>query len=194
VLIGNSIGGAAALRLAAAAPQRVAALVLENAGGLMPVDRLARGFTAAMARFFAAGARGAGWFPLAYGAYYRTVLRTRAAAEMRRRIVAAGSEMAPILRDAWRGFGAADADQRELAPRIACPVLVAWAARDRVIQLARCLPAIRRFPNARVRTFRAGHCAHLETPDEFEACLGEFLGELELHRTADLHGEQRAAI
>src|SRR6516164_3358916 len=36
VLLGNSIGGAAAIRYAAAHPERVSALVLENPGGLDP--------------------------------------------------------------------------------------------------------------------------------------------------------------
>lgn len=178
VLLGNSIGGAAALRCAAAAPDRVRALIIENAGGLEPVGRLARVATGGMARFFAAGARGAWWFPRAYAAYYRSVLPCPAAAEQRARIVAAGPEMAPLLRDAWRSFGRADADLRALIPRITCPVLFAWAKRDRIIQLRRSAAAIRSFPNGRLRTFAAGHAAHLETPDEFTQCIEEFLAEL----------------
>src|SRR6185503_11673371 len=60
VVIGNSIGGAAAIAYAARHAERVRGLVLENPGGLAPVDdRLAQAVLAAMARFFAAGARGA---------------------------------------------------------------------------------------------------------------------------------------
>ena len=54
VLLGNSIGGAAAIRYAAAHPERVAALVLENPGGLDPADdALGRTALAAMVAFFA---------------------------------------------------------------------------------------------------------------------------------------------
>ena len=65
-----------------------------------------------------------------------------------------------------------------LAPQVGCPVLVAWSTRDRFLQLRRNRPAIRSFPDARLETFAAGHAAHLETPDEFEAALEAFLDRL----------------
>jgi pimeloyl-ACP methyl ester carboxylesterase len=114
--VGNSIGGAAAIRFAAAHPERVTALVLENPGGLDRTDDLvARIAIRAMIAFFAAGARGAPWFPAAFAAYYRMVLQRAAAAEERRRIVASAREIAPLLRDAWTGFGEPEADLRNLA-------------------------------------------------------------------------------
>jgi 4,5:9,10-diseco-3-hydroxy-5,9,17-trioxoandrosta-1(10),2-diene-4-oate hydrolase len=111
VLIGNSIGGATAIQFAAARPGRVAALVLENPGGLAPTDDVvARVALAAMVRFFAAGARGAWWFPRALAAYYRlAVLTGEAAADHRRRIVASAGEIAPLLHAAWGGGGGAPA-------------------------------------------------------------------------------------
>jgi pimeloyl-ACP methyl ester carboxylesterase len=178
VLVGNSIGGAAAIAYAARHPERVRGLVVENPGGLDPQDRLAAVVIAAMVRFFAAGARGASWFPAAYGAYYRLVLPARAAAEQRRRVVAAGSELAPLLRDAWRGFGEPGADRRADLRRVACPTLVAWAERDRFVQLRRARPALRALPHATLRRFPAGHAAHLETPDAFAEALERFLGAL----------------
>jgi len=178
VIIGNSIGGAAAIRYAAANPSRVRALVLENPGGLVPSDRTVRLATRAMARFFAAGARRAWWFPRLFGSYYKMVLPKAEAADARARIVAAGYEIAPILAQAWRSFGEPEADLRALAPRIECPVLFAWAKRDRIVRLKPCLPAIKTFPNARLETFEAGHAAHLEAPDAFETSLEEFLKSL----------------
>jgi pimeloyl-ACP methyl ester carboxylesterase len=180
VIVGNSIGGAAALRYAHRHPARVRSLVLENPGGLASSsDRLAQIVLAAMARFFAAGTRGARWFPFAFRVYYRTcVLQRRAARIDRRRIVASAYQIAPILLQAWRGFALPEADARMLAPGIACPVLFAWAKRDQFVQLSRSLPAIRSFPNARLETFRAGHAPHLETPDAFESAVERFLAEL----------------
>jgi pimeloyl-ACP methyl ester carboxylesterase len=176
VLVGNSIGGAAAVRYARARPDRVRALVLENPGGLAPTsDVAARVALAGMARFFAAGARGARWFPVAFAAYYRTVLQRPGAAAQRARIVASAREIAPVLAEAWRSFATPEADLRALAPDVRCPVLFAWAACDRVVALRRSLPAIRRFPHGRIETFAAGHAAHLETPDEFEAAVERFL-------------------
>ena len=179
VLLGNSIGGAAALAYTAENPGRVRGLVLENPGGLAPVDDpLARAALAGMVRFFAAGVRGAGWFRTAFALYYRLVLQRHAARPARARIVAQAYALAPLLEQAWRGFGAPEADLRALAPRVACPVLFAWADRDVFVALRRSLPAIRRFPNAEVVRFPAGHAAHLETPEAFEAVLDRFLAAL----------------
>src|SRR5262249_61466259 len=76
VILGNSIGGAAAIRYAALRPERVTALVLENPGGLDRTDDpLARTVIRAMVAFFDAGARGASWVPAALAAYYRLVLQ-----------------------------------------------------------------------------------------------------------------------
>lgn len=180
VLIGNSIGGAAAIRFAHAHSAAVRALVLENPGGLAPTgDPLARAALAGMGRFFAAGTRRARWFPAAFALYYRLVLRGRDAAAQRERIVASGFEIAPVLHQAWQSFAAAAADLRALAPEIRCPVLFAWATGDQFVQLRRSLPAIKSFPNARLERFRAGHAAHLEAPDAFEPVLERFLAEVD---------------
>jgi 4,5:9,10-diseco-3-hydroxy-5,9,17-trioxoandrosta-1(10),2-diene-4-oate hydrolase len=178
VLVGNSIGGAVAIRHAAAQPAAVRGLVLEDPGGLDPPDRLSRIATTAMAGFFAAGTRAAWWYPGAFAAYYRVVLQRRAAAEQRRRIVASAREIAPVLCEAWQSFGRPEEDLRAIAPRITCPVLVAWAARDQIIQLRRSMPAIRRFPDARLVTFPAGHAPHLETPAPFADAVDRFLASL----------------
>src|SRR5262249_24407187 len=109
VILGNSIGGAAAIRYAALRPDRVTALVLENPGGPDGTDDpLARTVIRAMVAFCDAGARGASWFPAAFAGYYRLVLQRAPAGEQRRRIVASAREIAPLLRDAWTGFGRRD--------------------------------------------------------------------------------------
>jgi len=178
VIVGNSIGGAAAIRYAAEQPDRVRGIILENPGGLDPSDRLSRFAIGMMVRFFSAGARKAWWFPAAYRAYYRMVLPMRAAAEQRSRITAAGIEMAPILVQAWKSFGEPAASLRPLAAQVRCPVLFAWAKRDKIIQLSRCLPAIREFAHGRLETFDAGHAAHLEAPESFESSVDKFLDSL----------------
>jgi 4,5:9,10-diseco-3-hydroxy-5,9,17-trioxoandrosta-1(10),2-diene-4-oate hydrolase len=187
VVVGNSIGGAAAIRWAASHPDRARGLVLENPGGLDATDdRLARTVFAAMDRFFAAGCRRAWWFRDAFAAYYRTcVLGGRAAREQRGRIVAAAYEVAPVLREAWRSFAAPEADIRALVPRVTCPVLLVWATGDRFVQLRRNLPAIRRFPHARLEEVRALHAAHLEQPEIFETLVERFLADVEEAAAAD---------
>ena len=178
VLLGNSIGGAAAIRFAASAPAQVRGLALANPGGLDRFDALTGPMTRMMAWFFEAGARGARWYPRAFALYYRLVLPGAPAAAQRGRIVAAARESAPVLAQAWRSFGGAEADVRGVAAQITCPVWFAWATRDRINQLSRCRAAIQRVPNARLDTFPAGHAAFLETPDAFASAFDRFLREL----------------
>jgi pimeloyl-ACP methyl ester carboxylesterase len=185
VLLGNSIGGAAALRVGASTPERVRALVICNPGGLVPVTALVKRATGFFAGIHARGAKGAWWYPTWYALYYRTVLQTRAARARRAEVVAQGRRMAPILAQAWRSFGQPDADQRALAPITKQPVLFAWAVRDRVVSLRAAEPAIATFPDARIERFDAGHSPFLETPEEFARALDGFLGSLSLLRAGE---------
>jgi 4,5:9,10-diseco-3-hydroxy-5,9,17-trioxoandrosta-1(10),2-diene-4-oate hydrolase len=178
VVLGNSIGGGAALRLAAERPELVRALVLANSAGLDRVGLSARLVTRSMAAFFAAGVRGARWFPRAFGAYYRIVLRGVPARAQRARIVAAARASAPRLAEAWRSFGRPEADLRAIGAGLRCPVLVAWAEQDLVIQLARNRPAIERIPGHALELFPAAHAAFLECPKAFARSLERFLDGL----------------
>lgn len=178
VLLGNSIGGAAALQYAATHPGRVRGLVLANSGGLAPVDLMSRLFCAAMSRFFAAGVRRPGWYQRAFGAYYRGILREPGAIEQRDRIVAAGYETAAVLAQAWSSFGQPNADLRRLIPQVTCPVLCTWARDDRIVSFARSRAAIARFPNCRAEMFSGGHSAFLEDAPAFDLAFASFLGSL----------------
>jgi 4,5:9,10-diseco-3-hydroxy-5,9,17-trioxoandrosta-1(10),2-diene-4-oate hydrolase len=194
VLIGNSIGGAVAIRFAASHPERVRGLILENPGGLDrlgPTHWLARRFLEAMVRFHRAGGRRAWWYPAVFAAYYRTVLQRGAAAVRRRRIVASAWDIAPVLEEAWRSFAAPEADLRPLVSRVVCPVLFAWATRDHTVTLARSRAAIGSFSDARLEKFGAGHAAHLETPQAFAEAAERFLAGIE---GAAGHSERVAAV
>ena len=180
VLIGNSIGGAAAVRLAAARPDRVRALVLCNPGGFTRPSFVKRAYTRALAWIFARGAGRARWFPRFWRAFCARVLATPAAAEQRDRIIAAGPEMAPLLRDAWRNFAAPDDALHPLLPSLACPVLVTWSLGDPVNPLFVNRGAIRLFRDGRLHTFAGGHAPFLEVPDAFDAVFATFIQELRL--------------
>lgn len=173
ILIGNSVGGGAAILAAArrqAMGRPVRGLVLCDSAGLAPAGPMVTRACRVFERFFAAGERGAGWFGAAYALYYRLlVLPSPAAAKRRRVIVADGRRMAPLLRRAWAFFGTPEADLREMAAALEAPILVAWAADDRVIPLSVCLPAIKALKRATLTRYRAGHAAFLERPDAFAA-------------------------
>lgn len=178
ILVGCSIGGAAALRVAAARPDLVRGLVLCNSGGLAPLDAVSRFAIGRMVAFFEAGARGAGWFPRAFDWYYRLVLPEEGARAQRDRIVAAARETAPVLAQAWRSFAAADADLRETARAVRCPTLLAWAKGDRILPWARSARGAEGIAHRRVELFRGGHAAFLEDAARFCAVFREFAASL----------------
>lgn len=178
IVLGCSIGGAAAIRLAASHPVR--ALVLCNSGGLLEVTQEIVRACQTMSRFFAAGVRRAWWFKTAFWAYYRLlVLPSAAARAQRKRIIAAAYEVAPVLRDAWLSFAQNEADTRTMAAAIDVPIWVAWAKGDKVIALSRCLPAIKAMKRARLTKFGGGHAAFLERPRQFAKEFKRFAKALE---------------
>ena len=176
LILGNSIGGGAAIHYAAARPVR--GLVLCDSAGLVRVTPLVRLICGAFAAFFAAGERHAAWFAPAFRAYYRMVLTQPAAADQRRRITDDALRLAGVLRQAWTSFGQPEADLIETACALGAPIWVAWAKQDKVIPLAFCRPAIRRLRNATLTTFKAGHSAFLEQPDGFADGFLAFVARL----------------
>ena len=179
LLLGNSIGGAAALIFAAAAPARVRGLVLCNPGGLQPVSLLARLLCRDKASFFARAERAAPDFPRRFRRYYERVVLTGAASAWRREeIIAAGPASAGVLRQAWESFADPTADIRDLVPRVNAPVLYAWARGDALVAWSRCRKAARRAPTHEVVLFDAGHSAFLEQPDQFDEAFVSFARRL----------------
>lgn len=175
VLLGNSIGGAASIRFAGLHPEHVRAMVLCDSGGLGAPDRVGRIFIGAFVQFFAAGSRGAFWFPWAFDRYYRKVLVEETAREERERIARSAYEIAPTLEQAWRSFAKPEENLSSMLPQIRCPVFLAWAKDDFVIPLKRSAPSFERFPNHCLEVFEGGHAAFLEDPDRFEKALRRFL-------------------
>jgi 4,5:9,10-diseco-3-hydroxy-5,9,17-trioxoandrosta-1(10),2-diene-4-oate hydrolase len=176
IVIGCSIGGAAALHYAAR--RRVRALVLCNPGGLRAVTPVAGWACRRLAGFFAAGERRARWFPPLFRAYYRAVLSSPDAAPQRQRITAAGFETAGVLRQAWESFGRPEADLRGLATTIDVPVWFAWATGDRLVRLDDARPCIAQMKRAEITEFAGGHAAFLEQPRRFAEEFIGFAGRL----------------
>lgn len=176
IIIGNSIGGAASVIYASRHPVR--GLVLCNSGGLYEVGPNLRRVCRLFEAFFAAGARGAWWYGPAFALYYRMVLRKRAAAAQRKKIIARGRQIAPLLRDAWASFGQPESYLGPLVERMEAPVWVAWAKRD-LAPLDWCRPTIAKFRRSRFSTFDAGHTAFLEQPEAFAEQFLSFVDELE---------------
>ncbi|ALB41791.1 hypothetical protein AA650_16185 [Anabaena sp. WA102] len=182
VFIGNSIGGSVALQYTFLYPERVQGLILANPGGLDPMDRVKSIFTSFMANLFSQGLKKSWWYKKGLNDYYRyLVLPSDQAREQREKIIASGEEIALILTQAWQSFGNTASDLRYIAPSIKCPVLFTWASQDKIVQLGRCLPTIKQFPNMTLKLFSCGHSPHLETPKEFAIAVITFLEVFESH-------------
>jgi 4,5:9,10-diseco-3-hydroxy-5,9,17-trioxoandrosta-1(10),2-diene-4-oate hydrolase len=174
-IIGCSIGGATAIRYASAHPDRVAAIVLCNSGGLQRIGLLARLVCNRYAAFFARGEPGDKDYPRRFRRYYETVLSLAAAAWRRDEIVADAFKTAPLLRQAWQNFARPEADLRHLLPTLRCPVLFAWATGDKAVAWGRSKAAALTVPDCTVHLFPGGHAAFLEAPDAFDSALLKFV-------------------
>jgi pimeloyl-ACP methyl ester carboxylesterase len=190
IVIGNSIGGAAAIVFASKNPVR--ALVLCDTGGIFEVTPSVARVLKLFVRFFNAGMRRAWWYRSAFAFYYRVVLPSPAASAQRKRIVAAAFEIAEVLRDAWQGFARPEADVRALAVALDTPIWFAWAKNDRVIPLRYAMPVIAQMKRAKLTRFRAGHAAFLERPKHFVREFLKFTQAIERERTASRRQETAA--
>jgi pimeloyl-ACP methyl ester carboxylesterase len=126
VVVGNSVGGYAASRLALERPDRIAGLVLVNTGGFTPHTVFTRAFCAVMGRPTVIRAIA----PLSVRAYMHA--RTPAERAMVDRVVAkarttSGSHTAAAL---WRSFTDPGHDLRRRAADIVAPVLITWGTKD----------------------------------------------------------------
>ena len=176
ILIGNSIGGAAAILVASRRP--VAAVVLCDSGGLVEVDATVRRFCGLFAAFFHAGERRRAWFRPVFGLYYRLVLPSPSARAQRESIVRGAYATARIAREAWESFGRPEADIRAVAALLKAPVWAAWARDDKVIPLARRRASLEAIPDVTISLFDGGHSAFLEQPEAFAEGFRAFAARL----------------
>jgi pimeloyl-ACP methyl ester carboxylesterase len=86
--------------------------------------------------------------------------------------------MAPILVQAWRSFGQADADLSGKVANLSLPVLFAWAKSDQIVAWSRSKRAVETIPHSKVEFFKGSHAAFLEDPFAFQDALLAFLGAL----------------
>jgi pimeloyl-ACP methyl ester carboxylesterase len=186
-VIGNSMGGFISAELAIAAPQRVERLVLVSAAGIstygdanglrsLPVlRRLERTITAYAA-----------WT----ASKSDTVARRARLRNATLGLVVAhpGRLPAPLAAEQVRGAGkpgfvdALEAnlnyDFRERLGEIACPTLIVWGEKDRIITVRDASLYERLIPDSRKVIFKdTGHLAMLERPAAFNSLLEDFLAE-----------------
>jgi pimeloyl-ACP methyl ester carboxylesterase len=184
--VGNSMGGFIGAELAISSPQRVERLVLVSAAGLTIAHQRSEPGLVALRRLENILAFYTGWIAAhSEAAARRSRLRRAVLA-----LVAAHPDQlpAPLIAEQIRGSGkpgfidAVDAltsyPIRDRLGEIACPTLVVWGDRDRLVPVRDASEFERLIPNARKVIFEdTGHVAMLERPTRFDAVLEDFLAE-----------------
>jgi pimeloyl-ACP methyl ester carboxylesterase len=170
VVVGNSVGGFAAARLAIRRPELVKGLVIVDSGGFAARTLVTRVFCALMAR---------PWFlRRIYPSFATRYMRPQTAADRRVRDVGvATTRQDPGLRavsELWRSFSSPEHDLREDAASIVAPTLAVWGRRDPVIPLRIARKAAAAIPGARLVVFDTGHAPQVSAPEGFAAELIPF--------------------
>ncbi|HEX5924991.1 MAG TPA: alpha/beta hydrolase [Baekduia sp.] len=182
VVVGNSVGGFAAGRLAARRPELVRGLVLVDGGGFGGRPPHVRAFSALMGR---------PWFlRRIYPAFSARYMRARTDADRRARDTGvATTRQDPGLRavtELWRSFASPEHDLREEAKAITAPTLVLWGRHDPVIPLKLGRRVAELVPDARLVVFDSGHVPHTTDPAGVAAELVSFC---EHHLDSMAHGQ-----
>lgn len=188
-LLGSSVGGFAAGRLALRRPGSVSALVLvQSAGftGASPKVRVA-------SRLFGSAwmqRRMARRLPQMYMRPSGDADRALVARVAARARTAEGSQRSAAM---WRSFGRAESDLRDHAGEISTPTLVVWGTRDRIRPVAEGVDLARLVPGARLVTLPTGHLPFLTDPEGFLAEVRPFLRDSARGRwRSPLLGERRS--
>jgi pimeloyl-ACP methyl ester carboxylesterase len=186
-VVGNSMGGFIGAELAIAFPQRVERLVLVSAAGLSTYNepRTVRAMPT-LRRLERITAAGAAWVASKSDA---VALRPRLRQAALNVVMAHPSRLpAPLAAEQIRGAGTPgfmqgleaviDYDVSKRLPEIACPTLIVWGERDRLISVRDADIFEELIPNARkVILPDTGHMAMLERPAQFNTLLEDFLSE-----------------
>jgi pimeloyl-ACP methyl ester carboxylesterase len=188
IVLGNSVGGFSAARMAIRRPELVRGLVIVDGGGFAGRPPHVRAFCALMAQ---------PWFLRAiYPTFSGLYMRARTDADRRARDTGVcTTRQDPGLRavsELWRSFASPEHDLRDQAPTIAAPTLVIWGRRDPVIpvEVGRRIAAT--IPGAQLVVLDTGHVPHTSDPDAFAERLIPFAERVFASDRASEHVELSA--
>ena len=170
IVLGNSVGGFAAGRLAIRRPELVKGLVIVDGGGFAGRPPHVRAFCALMAqpRFLRA----------IYPMFSARYMRAHTDADHRARDTGVRTtRQDPGLRavsELWRSFASPEHDLRAQASTIAAPTLLVWGKHDPVIPVKVGRRIAATIPAAKLVVLDSGHVPHTSAPQRFADALIPF--------------------
>ena len=162
VVIGNSLGGNAASRLAIEAPERVCGLVLVSPGGFTPHNMLSRTFCRLQSSRFA-------FTPHFFASRYLS-RRSPVVEDMllRAKTTQSCPSRLALNRAVWRCFSSPDHDLRLSARAIKAPTLLIFGQHDPIISADKDgAIATNTIHASKLVILPAGHASFAEVPDAF---------------------------
>jgi pimeloyl-ACP methyl ester carboxylesterase len=171
VLIGNSVGGFAATRLALDQPDRVAGLVLVNTGGFTRPTVVSRAFC----RLLGNPRINRRLLPRLVPGYMKARNDHDRGIVGHVRARARTSEGARTAAGLWRSFGTRAYDLRADGSRLAPPTLLVWGTQDTIVPLKAGRQTQAAIPGAQFRTLDTGHAVFASDPAGFLELAGPFI-------------------
>jgi len=179
VLIGNSVGGSAAARLAITRPELVAGLVLVNTGGFVPNTVVTKLFC----RLMGTPAVTRRVMPR----FIRAYMKPQSASDDRivaRALARARSDDGIRTAAAlWRSFAAPEYDLRGRAHRIIAPTLIIWGDRDPTLSIRIGRATHDAIAGSELHVLHTGHVVFSSDPDGFLRVVEPFLDSIDARAT-----------
>jgi pimeloyl-ACP methyl ester carboxylesterase len=164
VLVGNSVGGNVAARLAIRRPGLVKGLVIIDGGGFEGSGSA----SGALGRVFSTLMSRPGFVRRIYPLFSRAYMRPRTAADHRARAGAIATTRSAAgltaVTEVWRSFLLPEHDLRAQAGRITAPTVLIWGRHDPVLPPAAGETARDLIAGSRLVVIESGHSPHTTNP------------------------------
>ena len=172
-LIGNSVGGFAAARLAIRHPDRVAGLVLVDNGGF-DANPIMRTFC----RVLGTPAITKRLMPRFIKSYMQPKTASDHAIVKRAVARARTPEGAALAASMWRSFATPEHDLRDQADKLTAPTQILWGKKDKAAPLKVGRATHKRLPHSNLEILDTGHVVFSSEPEAFVRVVEPFLASL----------------
>jgi pimeloyl-ACP methyl ester carboxylesterase len=171
ILVGNSVGGFAAARLALDQPSRVSGLILVNTAGFTRQTIASR----ALCRTLGSPGLARRFLPRLVPRYMKPRNEHDRAIAGRAQARARTAQGARLAAGLWRSFSDSRLDLRANGPRLNVPVLLVWGARDVILPLSAGRQTQAAIPGSSFHALDTGHVVFASDPAGFLRLAGPFI-------------------